>query len=141
GILTDEDLAAVDQAALEWFVGTPLAVAIRRAGERYRREFQFIAAESPAFFDPSVGPSRGDDVLVRGVVDGILPGADGIDVIDFKTDAVREEQLAERCAWYRPQMELYARAVSRLFRSDVRTCWLVFMSARRSVALPATGLT
>ncbi|MHC4696847.1 MAG: UvrD-helicase domain-containing protein [Planctomycetota bacterium] len=135
GILSDEDLTAVDEASIEWFVGTSLAEAIRRAGDAYRREFQYIATESSTYFDPSVGPGAGDDVLVRGIVDGILPVADGIEIIDFKTDAVRSEDVEKRCERYRPQMELYSRAISRIWRRTVRTCWLVFMTPRETIAI------
>ncbi len=139
GILTDEDVSVLDVASIEWFVDTPLAAAIREVGGAYRREFQYIATESSAYFDPSVGSSFDDKVLVRGIVDGILPVADGIEIIDFKTDAVRGEDVEERCERYRPQMELYSRAISRIWRRDVRCCWLVFLGARRTVAIEDTA--
>ena len=83
--------------------------------------------------DKTIEPAPGDDVLVRGIVDGILPHPDGglIDIIDYKTDAIGPDELAARVSHYRPQMELYARAVSRLWRKPVATCRLVFLSARR----------
>ncbi|MGB2984421.1 MAG: PD-(D/E)XK nuclease family protein, partial [Phycisphaerae bacterium] len=128
-LVTGEDLAVVDQAALEWFVSTPLAEAIRDTGDVYRREFPYIATESLVYFDRSVGSPCNDQVLVRGIVDGILSVADGIDIVDFKTDAIRAEDVAERAERYRPQMELYARAMARIWRRPVRTCWLVFLTA------------
>ena len=125
----------VDIPSLSWFVSTPLAEAIREAGRSYRREFRYIATEPPSYFDPSIGPTPGDKVLVRGVVDGILPAADGIEIVDFKTDAVNAENLRERSERYRGQMELYARAVSRIWRRPVCACRLVFLAARRVVKL------
>ncbi len=129
-LITAGDRAAVDQTSIEWFVSTPLANAIRQAGVAYRREFLYIAAEPLGYFDRSVGSSPDDHVLVRGIVDGILSVADGIDIVDFKTDAVDPEAVAARAERYRPQMDLYARAMSRLWRRPVRTCWLVFLTAR-----------
>ncbi|UCC32406.1 MAG: UvrD-helicase domain-containing protein [Phycisphaerales bacterium] len=131
GLLCTEDLAVVDRASIEWFVSTPLGAAIREAGDGYRREFPYIAAERLAYFDRSVGLPPDDHVLVRGIVDGILPVAGGIDIVDFKTDALAPEEVAARAERYRPQANLYARAMSRLWRQPVRACRLVFLTARR----------
>ena len=130
GLLAAEDCRLVDQAALSWFVATPLAAAVRAVGNAYRREFMYIATEPLSCLDPSVLAPPEDRVLVRGVVDGILPVADGIDVIDFKTDAVGSRGVASRVARYRPQLTQYARAMSRIWRRPVRRCHLVFVSAR-----------
>jgi ATP-dependent helicase/nuclease subunit A len=82
-----------------------------------------------------VGPSTGFDVLVRGVVDGILPAADAIEVLDFKTDAIKSEEAEGQSTRYRPQMELYARAMGRMWRRPVRACHLVFLRARKVVTM------
>ena len=139
GLVSPEDRAVVDAASIEWFVSTPLAAKIRDAGGAYRREFQYIATESPSYFDPSIGPAPGDKVLVRGIVDGILPAVDGIEIVDFKTDAIDPDEVPERVDRYRPQMETYSRAMSRTWRRPVRACWLVFLTARRVVELHDIG--
>jgi ATP-dependent helicase/nuclease subunit A len=139
GLISPEDREVLDIPSLGWFVSTPLAGAIRTAGSAYRREFRYIATEPPSYFDPPIGSTPGDQVLVRGVVDGILPSADGLEIIDFKTDAVSAEDLTERCQRYRPQMELYTRAMSRIWRRPVCACWLVFLAARRMVNLYDTA--
>ena len=139
GLITRQEHALVESSALEWFVETPLAKAIRQAGDAYRREFQYLATESPAQFDQSVGPAADEDILVRGIVDGVLPTADAIEIIDFKTDIVRSGRLVERSERYRPQMELYARAMTRIWRRPVQRCWLVFLAAREIVELQSVG--
>lgn len=135
GLISPVDAAMVDRDALAWFVATPLAAAIRRAGRGYRREFTFAAAEPLEFFDPGIGPASGDCVLVRGMVDGILPVEGGIELVDYKTDVVAADQAAERAARYLPQMALYARAVSKLWERPLHTCRLVFLTARCCYAL------
>jgi ATP-dependent helicase/nuclease subunit A len=128
GLIAPEDAQAVDRNSMEWFVRTPLAEAIRQAGDGYRRELPYITAEALASIDPSAPESLGDYVLVRGIVDGIVLGQDGLEVVDFKTDAIRREDVAARANRYRSQVLLYARAVSRLWRRPVRRSWLVFLS-------------
>jgi ATP-dependent helicase/nuclease subunit A len=151
-LLSPAERDAVDEAALTWFVGTELAAAIRAAeaessagqpeasgsgGVRFHREFEYLATESPAFVDPLTGPLPPEDwVLVRGIADGVLVHGDSLEIVDYKTDDVRDaEQLAARVAHYRPQLELYARALTRLWRRPVRVGWLVFLSAREVIAL------
>ena len=135
GHLTIQDCALVEKRALEWLVTTPLAQAIRKAGDAYRREFPFIAAESPGELDRGVESAPGDFVLVRGIVDGILPVEDGVEIVDFKTDAIRPDEAAGRAERYRPQMTLYARAMTRIWRKPVKTCRLVFLAAKQVVDL------
>jgi ATP-dependent helicase/nuclease subunit A len=140
GLMSDADAELVDFDALAWFLGTPLAERLRAAGPAYRREFAFATREPVGVFlgDASAAadvaaPPTGDTVLVRGIVDGILVAADGLELVDFKTDNVAAGVVDERAAVYRTQMILYGRAMARLFDRPVRACRLVFLSARRIV--------
>ncbi len=136
GIIAPADAGAVDAAALTWFLGTPLAERLRAAGPAYRREFSFVAREPLALFlgDASAADDApGDVVLVRGIVDGILVDADGLELVDYKTDTVDAAGVDARTAIYRTQMVLYGRAMARLFARPVRASRLVFLSARRIV--------
>ena len=60
---------------------------------------------------------------------------DGIIVLDFKTDRVTEEDLELRVAHYRPQVEAYAQALSRIFEKEVRESYLYFFQLNRFVKL------
>lgn len=130
-LIDSDDCKLVDEASVTWFISTPLAEAIRGVGDRYRREFSFIATEPLSYVDRSIGPPPDDRVLVRGIVDGILPVEAGIEIVDFKTDVIQAEEVAERAERYRPQMTAYARAMSQIWRQPVAACWLVFLSAKR----------
>jgi ATP-dependent helicase/nuclease subunit A len=134
-VLTAAERASVAEDAVAWFVTTPLAEAIRRVGSAYRRELRFVTTEPLTYFDPTVTAPEDDRVLVRGIVDGILPVNEGVEVVDFKTDAVSANEVSARCELYRPQMALYSRAVERLWRRPVRRCWLVFLTPRQVVPL------
>jgi ATP-dependent helicase/nuclease subunit A len=132
-ILRESDRGSIDTEALGWLVASPIGKEIRAAGGDYRRELHFIAAEPPNFFDRHVVPGKGDFVLVRGIVDAVWPGADGMEVVDFKTDAVADVEATARAERYRPQLILYARAVERLYRRRVARCRLVFLHPRTVV--------
>ncbi|MFQ5493945.1 MAG: UvrD-helicase domain-containing protein [Phycisphaerae bacterium] len=148
GLIRSEDARLIDREALVWFLATPLAATIRTAGTGYRRELMYTAAESVDFLESgfsgaSRSPRGGDEeasrwpkddcVMVRGIVDGVVPTATGIEIVDFKTDAITRGQLDVRAGQYRPQLELYARAMSGLWRKPVGRCWLVFLHPRELV--------
>lgn len=130
GILAAEELALVDDSALKWFLESPLAAAIRAAGPAYRREFPYISAEHPQAVDPTIGPSTGDFVLVRGMVDGLIVHPDSLQIIDFKTDNINASEVTAATDRYRPQVRLYTSAMQRLFRRPVTNAWLVFLTPR-----------
>jgi len=139
GLLTEGDREMVDREAIEWFVSTPLAEDIRTAGDSYRREFHYVASESPTMFDETVRPAPGDFVLVRGIVDGILPTTDGMEIVDFKTDHVVGSEIPARVEHYRRQMTLYGRAVSRMWRRPLRGLHLVFLHPRIITSVPVAA--
>jgi ATP-dependent helicase/nuclease subunit A len=135
GMLTAEEAGRADVDAISWFVGTPLGRAIREAGVAYRREFMFLAGHSARLFDETLGPEVDERVLVRGIVDGILPRGDGVEVIEFKTDRIEKKGVPEATDGYRPQVRLYATSVEPIFRRPVMRCWLVFLHPREIVEI------
>ncbi len=139
-ILTAEDRRLVAEYALEWFVTTPLAQRIRDAGTAYRRELRFVTTEPVSLLDRSVDAAGEDRVLVRGIVDGVLTDRETLEVIDFKTDAIAEDKLPNRCEFYRPQVALYGRAMGRLFRKPVGSGFLVFLAAQRVIPFDGHAL-
>lgn len=136
-IFTPDDQSFIEEGALAWFVQTPLAAAIRTAGSSFRREFPFMTREAPNWFDPTAGLALDEEdfVLVRGVVDGILPVGNAVEIIDYKTDRVSPAMLPMRVDEYRPQMAAYCRAVERLWKKPVVRQWLVLLTAQQVVEL------
>jgi ATP-dependent exoDNAse (exonuclease V) beta subunit len=130
GLIRGDDAATIDLDALAWFVTTPLAAQIRAAGDGFRREFAFVAAEPVSSPGLSLRAGQGDFVMVRGIIDGILSHGDCMSIIDFKTDAVGPEETVARADRYRHQLQMYARAARRLWGLPVPTGHLVFLSAR-----------
>ena len=71
-------------------------------------------------------------------MDCCLVEADGLVIIDYKTDRVRmEEEIAERAALYRGQLRAYSKALSRILGKPVKRCVLFFLVPGRTVELPA----
>ena len=81
-------------------------------------------------FDPAL---QGEEILLQGVVDCAMVEDDGITVIDFKTDFVTQETLAEKVEYYRPQVTAYGDAMARIYGLPVKQSWLYFFRLNRFV--------
>ena len=131
--LTAEQAAAVDIRALERFLASPLAEDIRR-GENVRREYRFTLLMDARAYDPAA--SGEDSILLQGVVDCCFETAEGLTVVDFKTDRVfRHEDVLVRAESYRTQLEAYSRALSTVLERPVTRRVLYFLEAGEAVEL------
>ena len=70
----------------------------------------------------------------QGVVDCFWQEADGIVILDFKTDYI-DGDLQLKAARYAPQLQAYARALSLIYGLSVRKCILYFFSAGKAVEI------
>jgi len=136
GVLRAEEAAGVNVDDVAWFCETPLGRILRRPSTRVLREWPFLLSVPPGRHQPGVlAADEGDHVLVRGIIDCLFDAGEGWEVLDYKTDAVRGEELAERAAWYRGQLAIYAAAVEATWQAPVHRRWLVFLAAREIVAV------
>ena len=131
GFLTSEQASLVDVSMLGAFFATPMG---KRLGmeKNVLREFKFSILDDGESYGAELS---GEKVLLQGVVDCAIVEEDGIIVLDFKTDRVTEEDLELRVAHYRPQVEAYAQALSRIFEKEVRESYLYFFQLNRFVKL------
>lgn len=131
-LLSAEQAQAVDTAKLVRFLRSPLAERLRKA-EKVEREYRFFLLDEAKNYDSAV---TGDDrVLVQGVVDCFFEQDGELVVVDFKTDRVEGEALLARAEEYRPQLELYAKALSRVLGKRVREKILYFFHTDTALEL------
>lgn len=132
-LLTEEQAGAVDLQALERFLSSPLAADIRQ-GEHVRREYRFTLLMDAAEYDPAA--RSGDEILLQGVVDCCFETADGLTVVDFKTDWVRTgAEILERTEQYRPQLAAYSRALEQVLERPVVRRTLYFLVPGETVEI------
>ena len=129
--LTDEQARAVDLRAIVRFLQSPLAARIRRS-ESVRREYRFSLLRPVREF---ANVDADDAVLLQGVVDCFFEEGGELVVVDFKTDRVSRDNLEERAAHYRPQLEAYSMALARVTGKRVKEKLLYFFSAGEEVRL------
>lgn len=114
GLLTEEQARYIDRQAAAAFLQTDLGQ--RMIHGQVIREFKFSILEDASEYDPRLHDEK---VLLQGVVDCALLEQEGITVVDFKTDRVtlEEEQILTRR--YAGQVQLYARALERIYQQPV----------------------
>ncbi len=131
--ITEAQAKAIRTREVLRFLASPIADELRTAKELHR-EYQFSYLMDARRID--TGASEGERVLLHGVIDCWYVNADGETVVlDFKTDRVYGEALAERAEEYRTQVELYAEALSSIFERKVERKYLYFFSEDRLIAL------
>jgi len=74
----------------------------------------------------------GEFVVVQGVIDLAAMLPEEIWLLDFKTDHFPARELNEKIALYRPQLELYSAAMSRIHGRPVTRRWLHFLAHRHT---------
>ena len=131
GYLTREQAALVDCSQLFRFFETRIGQKLRQ-GVPHLREFKFSILDDGKDYGDNL---EGEQVLLQGVVDCALLEEEGITIVDFKTDRVTEETLADRVEHYRGQVEVYAEALSRIYEMPVKEKLLYFFRLGRFVVL------
>ena len=84
--------------------------------------------------DYDAAAAEGESILLQGVVDCCFAAAEGLTVVDFKTDRVfTPPEVRERAEHYRPQLEAYSRALERVLERPVTRRTLYFLAAGETV--------
>jgi ATP-dependent helicase/nuclease subunit A len=144
GLLAQEDVALLDFRTLAAFWQSDLGRKIRAQAQFVHRELAFTARFSPKEiaaitsqpFEPGL---EAELIVVQGVADlaVVLPAE--IWLVDFKTDALEPDAVAGRARLYAPQVKLYARALSQIYRRPVSAAWLYFLAAQTAAPVQWNG--
>ena len=74
-------------------------------------------------------------MLLQGVVDCFFEEDGALVVVDFKTDRVAPDALAERAEHYRPQLEAYSLALAQVIGKPVKEKILYFLRRGEQITL------
>ena len=99
--------------------------------DRIRREFKFSLMTDASTLLPG---APAEQIMLQGVVDCFWEEDDGLVIVDFKTDAIRDD-LYKKCERYRPQLLTYTKALSRIYEKPVKAAYLYFFGADRAVRM------
>jgi ATP-dependent helicase/nuclease subunit A len=137
-VLSADERAALNLENVAGFWNSAAGQAIRKHAANVKRELPFTAKFSPKELDEILGMKsqpglENEFVVVQGVADLVVLLPKEIWLVDFKTDEVRANELADKAKIYEPQLRLYARALSKIYSRPVTNCWLHFLSAQKTV--------
>lgn len=128
-ILTDRESEVVDKEMIQAFLSSDMAAFMRESSIIYR-EVPFSLTLSAKDVYPSWKNEVDESVLIQGVIDCVIPGKNGWIILDYKTDAIKEElsdtlkkQLSE-C--YKTQVELYRHAIETIWKKPVEEAYLYY---------------
>ena len=98
---------------------------------KLRREQPFVVGIDAREIYPE--EPEGEEILVQGIIDVYFEEADGLTVLDYKTDSVSsEKELAEK---YRVQLEYYARALERTTGKRVKEKIIYSFALKKEIVL------
>jgi len=137
GVLSAPEAAALDLDAIARFWQSPIAAEIRAHAAEVHRELPFTARFTPEEL-AAIGLSRFSDpaefIVLQGVVDLAVLLEKEIWVLDFKTDRVSAADAPAKAEVYRPQLEIYARALHRIYDDKpVKRRWVHFLSCGATI--------
>lgn len=142
GILNADEIKVTDFPAIAAFWNSEIGTKILENSENIRREHPFTARLSATDF-AKLNLRKGDSfpcgefVVLQGVIDVAVILPNEIWLLDFKTDQIKETELAKRVAHYRTQVVLYADAMTKIYNRPVTQRWLHFLELRKTVELAA----
>ena len=86
--------------------------------EYYREDYDEIYSERPFHL-------KAGEKYIKGYIDRIIVKNDEIEILDFKTDRVKNEKYLT--GLYRPQVQLYAYAAKRILGKEVKKASILFL--------------
>lgn len=134
-LLRQEEADAVDTAWILDFCRSPLGVRVREAAD-CRRELPFLMA-LPAGTAAPAYTGCDEPLLIQGIIDCCFLEGDAWVLLDYKTDAVPDGDIAAATARYRDQIGLYRQALVKLTGKPVKEAYLYFFKAGKAVKMDA----
>lgn len=126
--ITAKQAKLIDRRKLANFVSSDIFRRIRASGD-VTREFRFTFEADASDFIPDAPKEK---LLVQGAIDCVFEEDGKCVVVDYKTDRIKDD-LAEKAAHYKPQLEIYARGLRELTGREVSEAILYFLDAGEAV--------
>ena len=131
-----EQAAVVDPEAVAEFYCSPLGRRVLDGRRVYREQPFTLALPLNTIYPDTEGSDSGDDsVLVQGIIDCLVEEANGLLVVDYKTDYYTLETLPKLVERYRYQVDLYSRAAEMFTGLPVTARYLYLFYRREAVKL------
>ena len=118
--LSQEEYGLLNQEKLKKFLDSPLGQLFAKAYKEnslYREQHFMQEVEYEKLF-PEDGGDNVEKVILQGIIDAFIMEEDGIILVDYKTDRVKDgEELRNR---YQKQIDLYSEALGQILGKKVK---------------------
>ena len=133
--LSPEEYGLLNQEKLKKFLDSPLGHLFAKAYKEntlYREQHFMQEVEYEKLF-PEDGGDNVEKVILQGIIDAFIMEEDGIILVDYKTDRVKDgEELRNR---YQKQIDLYSEALEQILGKKVKRRVLYSFSLGEEVDL------
>ena len=133
--LSPEEYGLLNQEKLKKFLDSPLGQLFAKAYKEnslYREQHFMQEVEYEKLF-PEDGGDNVEKVILQGIIDAFLMEEEGIILVDYKTDRVKDgEELRKR---YQKQIDLYSEALEQILGKKVKRRVLYSFSLGEEVDL------
>lgn len=130
-LMPPEEKPAVQIDSILWLMTTEIGQLLAAHPRRILRELPIYFACSPSHFDDAIqNEDPADQVMLRGRLDAAIETDDGLILIDYKTDRVEPERIAQCAMPYERQLNFYRSALERISGKKIAEAYLVFLTPR-----------
>jgi len=120
----------VNANSIQSFFRSDLGKQALTAPEKVLREWPFTFAADATLLGAE---TTGQIIIVQGIIDMIIPTADGLIIIDFKTDNITAPAAPARAELYRQQMRYYSEAAQKVLNQKITKTYLYFLTPGSAV--------
>lgn len=128
-ILTQEQADHIDYSSIEKFFNTDLGNYVLNQS-RVEREVPFSLTVPAEEVYQDWDPEEQELIFIQGVIDLLIPFEDGWILVDYKTDRIpngtNETQIKKLRDRYNVQINLYAKALEKIWKQPVKAKYLYF---------------
>ena len=129
--LTLAEAESIEPAKAQQFFNSALFGRIFKA-KTVLREKRFMLEIPAGELQEGLPPElQSVPVMVQGAIDCMFFEPDGIVVLDFKTDRIKDDSVL--LSHYREQLQLYCRAVEKMYETPVKECYLYALYTGREI--------
>ena len=131
--ISEAERDSVDIEAVERFFESDIYKRIKNSIS-FQREMRFITEMSAGSLDSTLPQSvHNEPVIIQGSVDLVFEEKDGIVVLDFKTDRIRDEVKLSQT--YSEQLNIYGRACEKIFEKPVKELLLYSFTLNKTIKI------
>lgn len=134
-ILSNEQRQAIDADAVAGFCRTTLYARLCEATKVWR-EVPFTYGLAAGHVYPALRETgQGDMVMIQGIIDCLFEEANGLVLIDYKTDNLKGGSAVRAAEKHRFQVERYGEAIGRIVGREVVEAYVYFFDGGEAVRL------